>query len=55
MGAEATPFRFAVGQQARSPGHHHAGLWVLIPIFFLARILFWGRRPWHTRYQSPHA
>ena len=37
-------------------GHHHAGLWVLIPIFFLARILFWGRRPWHARrYQSPHA
>jgi hypothetical protein len=35
-------------------GHHHPGLWVLIPLFFLARFLFWGHRPWHTRrYQSP--
>jgi Domain of unknown function (DUF1707) len=35
-------------------GHHHAGLWVLIPVFFLARFLFWGYRPWgRRRYQSP--
>lgn len=34
--------------------HHHAGLWVVIPLFFLARFFFWGYRPWHTRrYQSP--
>jgi Domain of unknown function (DUF1707) len=34
--------------------HHHAGLWILIPLFFLARLLFWGHRPWHSRrYQSP--
>jgi hypothetical protein len=38
-------------------GHHHggAGLWVLIPLFFVARFLFWGHRPWHTRrYQRPN-
>jgi Domain of unknown function (DUF1707) len=38
-------------------GHHHGGggLWVLIPLFFLARFLFWGHRPWHPRrYQRPH-
>jgi hypothetical protein len=35
--------------------HHHGGLWVLIPVFFLARFLFWGPRPWSwRRYQSPH-
>jgi hypothetical protein len=26
--------------------HHHAGLWVLIPLFLVARLLFWGHRPW---------
>jgi len=36
-------------------GHHHAGLWVLIPLFFLSRFFFWGYRPWHTRrHQSPN-
>jgi Domain of unknown function (DUF1707) len=25
--------------------HHHAGLWVLIPLAFLARFLLWGHRP----------
>jgi hypothetical protein len=35
-------------------GHHHAGFWVLIPLFFLARFFFWGHRPWgRDRYQSP--
>ncbi len=35
--------------------HHHPGLWVLIPVFFLARFVFWGYRPWsRRRYQSPH-
>jgi hypothetical protein len=36
-------------------GHHHAAPWVLIPLFLLARFLFRGHRPWHTRrYQSPY-
>ncbi len=36
-------------------GHHHAGLWVLIPLFFLARFFVWGYRPWgRRRYQSPN-
>lgn len=36
---------------------HHAGLWglwVLIPLFFVARFLLWGHRPWRRRrYQTP--
>lgn len=36
-------------------GHHHAGLWVLIPLFFLGRFLFWGYRPWgRRRHQTPY-
>ena len=35
-------------------GHHHPGLWVLIPVFFLARFLLWGPRAWNRRrYESP--
>jgi Flp pilus assembly protein TadB len=49
------PLLFLIIAISALTGRHHAGLWVLIPIFFLARIRFWGRRPWHTRYQSPHA
>jgi Domain of unknown function (DUF1707) len=36
--------------------HHHAGLWVLIPLAFLARFLLRGHRPWdRRRRQSTHA
>ncbi len=49
------PLLFLIIAISALAGHHHAGLWVLIPLFFLARFLFWGHRPWHTRrYGSPH-
>jgi Domain of unknown function (DUF1707) len=37
--------------------HHHAGLWVLIPLVLLARFLAWGHRPrgyglWGRRRQA---
>lgn len=49
------PLLFVVIAISALAGHHHAGLWVLFPVIFLARFFFWGRRPWHMRrYQSPH-
>jgi hypothetical protein len=49
------PVVFLIIAVSALAGHHrHAGLWVVIPLLFLARFLFWGYRPWHTRrYQSP--
>jgi hypothetical protein len=29
--------------------HGAAGLWALIPFFFLLRFLLWPYRPWHRR------
>ena len=35
-------------------GHHHPGLWVLIPLLFVARFLLAGRRAWdRNRHRSP--
>ncbi len=49
------PVLFLIVAISALAGHHHAGLWVLIPLFFLARFFFWGHRPWdRRRYQSPH-
>ena len=49
------PVVFLVIAFSAIAGHHHAGLWVLIPLFFLARFFFWSHRPWgRRRYQSPH-
>jgi hypothetical protein len=48
------PVVFLIIAVSALAGHHHAGLWVVIPLLFLARFLFSGYRPWHTRrYQSP--
>jgi hypothetical protein len=50
------PVLFLIIAISALAGHHHAGLWVLIPLFLLARLLFWGHRPWSRgRYRSPHA
>lgn len=46
------PLLFLIIAVSALGGHHHDGLWVLIPLFFLARFLSWGHRSWHTR-RSP--
>lgn len=49
------PALFLVIDSSALAGHHHAGLWVLIPLFVVARFLFWGHRPGRPRrYQSPY-
>lgn len=49
------PVLFLIVAISALAGHHHAGLWVLIPLFFLTRLHFCGYRPWRRRrYQSPH-
>ncbi len=48
------PLLFLIIAISALAGHHHAGLWVLIPLLFVARFLFWGYRPWgRRRYQTP--
>jgi Domain of unknown function (DUF1707) len=48
------PLLFLIIALSALAGHHHAGLWVLIPLFFLTRLLFWGHRPWgRRRCQAP--
>ena len=39
------PLLFLVIAISALAGHHHAGLWVLIPLFFLGRLLIWQRTP----------
>ncbi|MEO6858778.1 MAG: DUF1707 domain-containing protein [Solirubrobacteraceae bacterium] len=50
------PILFLIIAISALSGHHHGGLWVLIPLFFVARLLFWGHRPWsRRRYGNPQA